>query len=321
VRIAQQHTVLDALPANLAGKLDAVRSEVLSGMKRIVWPEGANSFSINPTPKGNGVTPIKDPLMTHLVGKNWDLEVVLKDARIPGPVDAFRNEDGLRVCLEWETGNVASSYRVLLKMMKALTFGQIDVGFLIVSNKDFARYLTDRVGTEEEIAWTFEMLPHLFKHGHIEVLVMEADALDSRAPLIPKQVVGNAARKAAKKATQPFQDTLFQAANIPEDLGRRTKSCKGFSTKLESMSEIDPNSLPDVPQGFPRGLQDFESKGRCNDKFFHPPGFPDVGRGGGRAGAGGGTGRNGDEISARGQIPAPDRSRDGRADAGRHPCG
>jgi len=214
--------VLDALPDDRSAPLDQLRAEVLEGMGLISWPAGAGSFSINPVRRGNGVGPIKTALIDHLAGRGWDLEAQLFPGDRPGPIDAYKEMDGFRMALEWETGNVASSYRVILKLMKALVEGRIDGGILIVSSKRIARYLTDRIGTHDEIAWALEMLPKLFRHGHIEILVMDADRIDSRVPLIPKLASGMGrikARLCEAVASHQAQRSLFEAFDVEEDAG------------------------------------------------------------------------------------------------------
>lgn len=226
MQVAATHLLLDTLPPEMAGGLAELRAEVMAGFSRVVWPIGARQFTIRPIRKGNGVGPIKTELMKHLVDLGWELERTVftpepehPDQPSPGPVDAYVEAHGLRACLEWETGNVASSYRVLLKMMDALVFDEIDVGFLVVSKKNLARYLTDRVGTDSEIAWTFRMMRKLLRHGRIEILVMDADAFDETAPLIPKRASGNGvlAQKRAASEAASVQGSLFVHAGIGED--------------------------------------------------------------------------------------------------------
>lgn len=223
MQISATHVLLDALPPEKSDGLARLRAEVMAGFSRVVWPVGASQFTIRPVRKGNGVGPIKTELMAHLVAQGWDLERTVFTPEFPGqpcpgPVDAYVETHGLRACLEWETGNVASSYRVLLKMMDALAFDEIDVGFLVVSKKGLARYLTDRVGTDSEIAWTFRMMRRLLRRGRIEILVMDADAYDDAAPLIPKQSSGNGAVNARRQgaAKETSQGSLFAHAGIVE---------------------------------------------------------------------------------------------------------
>lgn len=223
--------MLDALPDDLSAPLAHLRAEVLAGIERTVWPAGASRFSINPVHKGNGVGPIKEALLEHLAKRGWEFERQLcgGEAEMAGPVDAYHEREGLRLCVEWETGNVASSYRVVLKMMDALVEGKIDAGLLIVSDKRLARYLTDRIGTYDEIAWSLRMLRKLFQRGYIEVVVMDADRIDTRVPLIPKQASGmghvpkGAPTKCAPRRSKPppaSQPTLFEVFDVPEDVGR-----------------------------------------------------------------------------------------------------
>jgi hypothetical protein len=60
---------------------------VLSAINKVVWPPGSNSFTLFPGAKKNarlgtpdtlnGVTPIKNACMAHLVACGWSLEVPL----------------------------------------------------------------------------------------------------------------------------------------------------------------------------------------------------------------------------------------------------
>ena len=219
MRIVKEVIALDALPAESAADLAVLRADILGGFKNIVWPDGSNKFSINPVPKANGVGPIKDEMMKRLKRNDWADEVPTSDEAESGPVDAIKTVGSLRACFEWETGNIASSSRSLLKMMDALTFGYIDVGFIVVSSKDLARFLTDRIGQYDELRWSLRMLPHIFKHGRIEIIVMQYDELDTRVPFIPKQACGNgvAAQRRKKAAEDSRQMNFFQMADIPEN--------------------------------------------------------------------------------------------------------
>lgn len=221
MRIVNEIIALDALPDQSAADLAVLRTDILGGFGKIVWPAGSNKFSINPVKKANGVGPIKDEMMKHLKLNQWVGGVRIGEGSESGPVDAIKTVGNLRACFEWETGNIASSCRALLKIMDGLAFGIIDVGFIVVSSKDLARFLTDRIGQYEEFKWSLRMLPRLFKYGHIEIIVMEFDELDTRVPFIPKQACGNgvAAQKRQKEAEDSQQMNLFQAASIPESAG------------------------------------------------------------------------------------------------------
>ncbi|MFZ3583127.1 hypothetical protein ACOI1H_13285 [Loktanella sp. DJP18] len=220
MRIAKEIILLDALPADMAVELAVLRSEILGGFKHIVWPPCAETFTINPVIHGNGVTPIKDPMMDHLEYNGWTHQVQLRPEANNGPVDAAKIHGGVRACLEWETGNAASTYRAMMKIMDALTFRKIDAAFIVVSDILLAKYLTDRVGKDEEVKWGGDMLPHLFNHGHVAMIVMEPDGYDKRVPLIAKQNCGNGvvAKRKGKKPAAPSdqQMNLFTDVYYPD---------------------------------------------------------------------------------------------------------
>ncbi|WP_197484918.1 hypothetical protein [Methylomonas koyamae] len=67
-------------------------SEIEMAISKVVWPPNAQSFTINPTKKGNGVKPIKNGCMEHLAESGWILENRLRISSDmqPGPLDATK---------------------------------------------------------------------------------------------------------------------------------------------------------------------------------------------------------------------------------------
>lgn len=160
-------------------------------------------IKINPTVKGNGVKPIKDGVISHLRTRGWsdehpmDLQMMRSK-----PLDGFKRFGELKVGLEWETGNISSSFRALMKLIKGLHENQLDLGVHILPSRAFYRFLTDRVGN------ITELLPYLEIFGRIQIeqkktliiLVIEHDSVDEKALLIPKGLDGmSLKRRNAKK--------------------------------------------------------------------------------------------------------------------------
>ncbi len=177
--------------------------EVEAAIEQVVWPLGGNSFSINPTKKGNGVKPIKNGCMAHLERSGWILENRLKitSGMRPGPLDATKDLGaGKLFALEWETGNISSSHRAVNKMALGILEGVLSGGILILPSRKMYNYLTDRVGNYQEIAPYFPVWNSLkITTGYLGIIEIEHDAEDGRSPLIPKGTDGWAEFQQPKK--------------------------------------------------------------------------------------------------------------------------
>ena len=79
-----------------------IQNEIRNAISLIVYPPGTSDFTINPTPHGNGVKPIKDACMTALKNRyGWKLETQVTYAtRSPGKVDATKTLDNYLFALE-----------------------------------------------------------------------------------------------------------------------------------------------------------------------------------------------------------------------------
>lgn len=169
-------------------------SEIETAIQKVVWPLDTQSFSVNPTKKGNGVKPIKNGCMMHLHESGWKLESRLRissDMR-PGPLDATKTlSNGSVFSLEWETGNISSSHRALNKMALGIMKGAICGGVLLLPSRKMYNYLTDRVGNFQEIAPYFPVWKNLnIASGYLAVIEIEHDTEDINSPLIPKGTDG-----------------------------------------------------------------------------------------------------------------------------------
>lgn len=150
---------------------------------------------IPPFKNGNGVKPIKHDVMEFLVKKGWTQErpMDLEGMRAK-PLDAYKEFKSLRVGLEWETGNISSTFRALMKLYKGLIEDKIDYGILALPSHEFYYYLTDRVGNIRELR------PYLSVYQKIQVenqkslkiIVIEHDSISENARPIPKGTDGRA---------------------------------------------------------------------------------------------------------------------------------
>ena len=142
----------------------AIRKTVHHAIGAVVWPPGADTFTIYPQSgkkrgEGNGVTPIKDAAITYLMANGWKEEFPwpVGARKTPGNIDAaYASSQGL-VGFEWETGNISSSHRSLNKMCLGLLRGETVGGFLVVPSRKLYRFFTDRIGNVAELEPYFEL--------------------------------------------------------------------------------------------------------------------------------------------------------------------
>lgn len=111
--------------------------------------------------------------------------------------------DGIRVAIEWETGNISSSHRSMNKLAIALGNGIIQVGVLIVPSRVLYEHLTDRIGNIGELSGylaMWERLKSSVTRGLLAVTVVEHDMLttDPRFPYLPRGNDGRASEGRSK---------------------------------------------------------------------------------------------------------------------------
>jgi hypothetical protein len=111
---------------------------------------------------------------------------------------ATTTPSGLKVAIEWETGNISSSHRSMNKLAIALRSEVLQVGILIVPSRRLYEHLTDRIGNIGEISGyiaLWEGVKATVKHGLLAITVVEHDELtdDATFPYLP---VGNDGRAA-----------------------------------------------------------------------------------------------------------------------------
>lgn len=89
-------------------------------------------------------------------------------------------ENGTRVAIEWETGNISSSHRSMNKLAIALSSGLMEVGVLIVPSRALYEHLTDRIGNIGELSRYLAMwegLKSVVERGLLAITVVEHDHL------------------------------------------------------------------------------------------------------------------------------------------------
>jgi hypothetical protein len=136
---------------------------ITNTLKMMEHPQGASKFSIygqsgKKRGMGNGVKPIKEIFMGMLPSEfRREVPLSLNSALKPGDIDVVFTKGKYTFGIEWETGNVSSSHRAVNKMLLGLAEGVLHAGVLIVPVKNFAKYLTDRVGNYEELSPYFSL--------------------------------------------------------------------------------------------------------------------------------------------------------------------
>lgn len=182
-----------------------IESQLRAAIEGIRWPEGAIDFTIyaesgKKRGEGNGVRPMKEAFLRHLVSRGWHVEKAYAEPQPgqpwsgPGRFDAWRpGPDHRGVVVEWETGNISSSHRALNKMALALIEGRLAAGYLVLPSRALYSYLTDRVGNYRELEPYFPLWRHLrIDGGVLAVLEVEHDRTSRSVARIPKGTDGRA---------------------------------------------------------------------------------------------------------------------------------
>ena len=121
----------------------------------------------NAVKNGNGVVPIKEGCYDILENEfSWCREKPLKyfqqykngRKRLGGPIDAYKNFDGFRVGLEFETGNISSAHRSMNKLLLAMKENEIDFAFMLLPTRRMSPYITDRAANYEELEPYFKLV-------------------------------------------------------------------------------------------------------------------------------------------------------------------
>lgn len=87
---------------------------------------------------------------------------------------------GIRVAIEWETGNISSSHRSLNKLSIVLAAKKIQAGVLILPSRNLYEHLTDRIGNIGELSPYLGMWKSMgasVERGMLAIAVVEHDEL------------------------------------------------------------------------------------------------------------------------------------------------
>lgn len=192
-------------PVHGSRALVEIESQLRDAIEGICWPDGASDFTIHAESgkkrgEGNGVRPIKEAFLRHLVSQGWQLEKTYalrplgEGQSKPGRFDAWRTGPDQRgVVVEWETGNISSSHRALNKMALGLIEGHLAAGYLVLPSRALYSYLTDRVGNYRELEPYFPLWRRLrIDDGLLAVIEVEHDRASRSVPRIPKGTDGRA---------------------------------------------------------------------------------------------------------------------------------
>lgn len=148
---------------------------------------------LRPVKKGNGVKPIKDGVISKLSKYGWTDEHPMNlEGMRAKPLDGFKSFKDLNVGFEWETGNISSSFRALMKLIKGLIEDQLDLGVHVLPSRAFYNFLTDRVGNISELAPYLDVFSKIQvpKGKSLVIFVVEHDSESNKAKLIPKGLDG-----------------------------------------------------------------------------------------------------------------------------------
>lgn len=171
-----------------------LNEQVISAIKLIDWPHGSANFTIHPSRKGNGVVPIKAPLIGYLENLGWIAEAPVASppgVLHPGDFDLLRKCSIGDIIVEWETGNISSSHRSINKILA--TLGKCIVGaYLILPDKELAQYLTDRIGNYQELIPYFDSFREHCPDFPFDIISVTYDNISNASPLIPKGTDGRA---------------------------------------------------------------------------------------------------------------------------------
>ncbi len=230
-----------------------VHESYVRSIEAIEHPAGAGKFTLRRKlrlPDGqwkrNGVGYMRSSFLRQMVdAEKWQTEaaVELRRDRIQPTLrlypkgDAHREpitsefgsfdfqtvtKEGLRVVIEWETGNISSSHRSMNKLAIALASGVIQVGVLIVPSRACYEQLTDRIGNIGELSGYLELweaAKAAVKRGLLAISVVEHDEITDDQS-VPYLTVGNdgRAKKAKAKAATRTKAARAKAAKLKRKL-------------------------------------------------------------------------------------------------------
>lgn len=109
---------------------------------------------------------------------------------------------GLKVAIEWETGNISSSHRSINKLTLAIGTKQIHAGIVVVPSRDLYDHLTDRIGNINELSGYLPMwqaIGRTLDSGLLAIAVVEHDGLTNEGDYLPSGNDGRAAQGRARR--------------------------------------------------------------------------------------------------------------------------
>lgn len=206
MRLIEEIDVLNPADVKHSKPVKSALADVRSAIAGVHWPSGSGSFTIYPesgkkSGMGNGVVPIKTAFIEQLRQAGWTPEMPFPLPAAPGgatfgAMDAAKTFGGKPFVVEWETGNISSSHRALNKIGLGLAKGAIGGGVLVVPTKEFAQYLTDRIGNVYELRsyvplWAAIQTP---QPGYLGIISVQHDETSLNVPKITKGTDGRALR-------------------------------------------------------------------------------------------------------------------------------
>lgn len=208
-----------------------VHESYVRAIGRIDFPEGAGSLTLRRKERitnssqwrRNGVGYLKTRFLRGMVkDEEWvpEAQVEIEDLRLQAQLMLYPNlepysepvtsgfgcfdfmtetESGLRIAIEWETGNISSSHRSINKLAIALSAGRIQAGVLILPSRGLYEHLTDRIGNIGELSPYLTLwsgLASTVERGLLAITVVEQDNLtdDVSFPYLPSGNDGRAAQ-------------------------------------------------------------------------------------------------------------------------------
>lgn len=196
MKVVHKHYILRKGWLVESRNIDVIEQEIERAIVKIVWPEGADGFYLDPSSRqGNGVKPIKDACIMHLEGYGWQGQRRLRPKGVAGtgPLDLVRPTDRGLFAIEWETGNISSSHRAVNKMCLGILDNELAGGALVVPSNQLYPYLTDRVGNYRELQPYFSLWERLpFAEGVLLIVMIEQDGFRDGTPRIRKGTDGRA---------------------------------------------------------------------------------------------------------------------------------
>jgi hypothetical protein len=199
LQIIKTEVLIDKGPFSKSAEYAQLKQEIETTIKSMVWPPGADTFSIYGAKHANGVVPIKEMFVDLLVRDrpHWQTEVSLTipARKKPGPIDVAAKVGNRLFAVEWETGNISSSHRAMNKLAMGLLHHVLNAGFLITPTRKMYAYLTDRTGNLEELSPYFDILQSTsIDEGVLGVIAVEHDSVSQEVPKFPKGTDGRALR-------------------------------------------------------------------------------------------------------------------------------